>query len=141
MVDNQIKVVDAGVLCAFHFSHGEGHESEGSKRHFWKNQGWDGSAWKGVHKFLQFVVVHVFSLHGHDEQWRWYWRYLVAGKGNSTYCLQTWTHMSENAQNIAFFTRFVGTESAGLSLIIYINITLYIYICINIIIYINYIDL
>ena len=50
MVDNQIKVVDAGVLCAFHLSHGEGHESEGSKRHFWKNQGWDGSAWKGVHK-------------------------------------------------------------------------------------------
>ena len=30
-------------------------------------------------------------------------------------CLQTWTHMSENAQNIAFFTRFVGAESAGLS--------------------------
>ena len=39
----------------------------------------------------------------------------TAGKGNSTYCLQTWTHMSENAQNIAFFTRFVGAESAGLS--------------------------
>ena len=30
--------------------------------------------------------------------------------------LQTWTHMSENAQNIAFFTRFVGAESAGLSI-------------------------
>ena len=40
----------------------------------------------------------------------------TAGKGNSTYCLQTWTHMSENAQNIAFFTRFVGAESAGLSI-------------------------
>ena len=40
----------------------------------------------------------------------------TAGKGNSTYCLQTWTHMSENAQNIAFFTRFVGAESAGLSM-------------------------
>ena len=40
----------------------------------------------------------------------------TAGKGNSTYCLQTWTHMSENAQNIAFFTRSVGAESAGLSI-------------------------
>ena len=47
----------------------------------------------------------------------------TAGKGNSTYCLQTWTHMSENAQNIAFFTRFVGAESAGLSYIyIYISV-------------------
>jgi len=44
----------------------------------------------------------------------------IAGKGNNTYCLQTWTHMSENAQNIAFFTRFVGAESAGLSNIIII---------------------
>ena len=34
----------------------------------------------------------------------------TAGKGNSTCCLQTWTHMSENAQNIAFFTRFVGAD-------------------------------
>ena len=42
----------------------------------------------------------------------------TAGKGNSTYCLQTWTHMSENAQNIAFFMRFVGAESAGLSIYI-----------------------
>ena len=39
----------------------------------------------------------------------------TAGKGNSTNCLQTWTHMSENAQNIASFTRTVGAESAGLS--------------------------
>ena len=31
--------------------------------------------------------------------------------------------MSENAQNIAFFTRFVGAESAGLS---------YVYVCVDV---------
>ena len=45
--------------------------------------------------------------------------------------------MSENAQNIAFFTRLVGAESAGLSIIIirWLYSILYIYIMVLIIIY------
>ena len=33
--------------------------------------------------------------------------------------------MSENAQNIAFFTRFVGAESAGLSKTLFLRVVEY----------------
>ena len=74
-------------------------------------------AWRNRAKLNFLSDIHwlndIEPLIDNLQQWE---RLKTAGKGNSTYCLQTWTHMSENAQNIAFFTRFVGAESAGRSL-------------------------
>ena len=74
-------------------------------------------AWRNRAKLNFLSDIHwlndIEPLIDNLQQWE---RLKTAGKGNSTYCLQTWTHMSENAQNIAFFTRFVGAESAGLSI-------------------------
>ena len=68
-------------------------------------------AWRNRAKLNFLSDIHwlndIEPLIDNLQQWE---RLKTAGKGNSTYCLQTWTHMSENAQNIAFFTRFVGAD-------------------------------
>ena len=122
MVDNQIKVVDARVLCIFHFSHGKDHENEGSKRHFWKNQGGDGSAWKGIHKFPQFVIIHIFSLYGHDVC--------------MSVCLYCMSVCLYNCLSICLYVSMSLYLYISMSLCLYVFMSVYLYVCMSVCLYV-----